>query len=666
MSKYSIFYEKIKTIFQNRSGMIYILFLLMMILVIINKKNLHVDEILTYGLANYSSGWITPSEGKIYSPSESVFLEYTTVRKDSKFDYGNVWQNQLGDTHPPLYYMLVHTICSLFPDKFSIWYAGVVNIVFALLTLYAVRGLVYELTQNKNAVIWVSILFVFSAGILSAVTFLRMYIMTMFEVTFITLLFVRAKIKGCTWRFYVQITVISIMGALTHYYFLVYLFFICVIFGIYLLNSRQFKAAGFFMASMVLSGALSIAVFPGMIKHMFLKEGYRGQESINNLKLFSIREYGNRLSGFYSFINKQLFGNILTYMAVAGIIFLIWHLISKTRGGQSGSNKKRNSMTLWALAIFPCSGYFLLVSKMAVYIISRYIVPVYAVIIAAIASLTYTISGKIERGKKRHAIWSIFASIIIVNSWKMCSWEYLYSDSEALLEKVDRYSEENNLYIYDTNWKIYSSFYEISKYKSVMFLNQNNLDDINASSYKNDMSLVVSIVNSCDTEYILAQILDAFPFLDSYEEIGSYGYTTSWHLTGQDLDIHQYKIYDYRYEKLIGCDEAALDENIQMSAKNSEIKGVFQKDTGYGTLWIGNNVFDVQNGVIAEGSNIRLWGYNGTDAQIWKMKENSDGSYTILSQNDDFALTKNSDGNIYLDKLKVKDESQKWWLEIVQ
>ncbi len=48
---------------QSRSWVLYFLFLLMMILVISNKKNLHVDEILTYGLANYEDGWMNPSGG---------------------------------------------------------------------------------------------------------------------------------------------------------------------------------------------------------------------------------------------------------------------------------------------------------------------------------------------------------------------------------------------------------------------------------------------------------------------------------------------------------------------------------------------------------------------------------------------------------------------------
>ncbi len=651
---------------QSRSWVLYFLFLLMMILVISNKKNLHVDEILTYGLANYEDGWMNPSGG-VYNPAESAFTEYVTVHEDSRFDYNHVWKNQSKDVHPPLYYVLVHTICSLFPDRFSIWYTGIINIIFALLTLYVIRGLVYELVQSNEAVTLASVIFVFSAGILSSVTFLRMYVMTMFEVALVTLIFVRAAAKGHTWKFYIQVIMISVAGALTHYYFIVYLFFICLFWGVHLLIGRRFRDAGLFMISMILSGGLSIAVFPGMIKHMFLKEGYRGQESIENLTRFSITEYGSRLREFYSFLNESLLGNVFTYIVVAFLFLLIWCLVNRKNRKEilaMALSACRPDKISWGLAVLPGLCYFFLVSKMAVYTTSRYLFPVYAVIIAAFAAFIFSISNRIIRSSRRYLFLCVIASLITVNGWKVCSWQFLYLDSAALLEKADKYREVNNLYIYDDSWKIFSSFYEISKYKSVCFRSQDNVEGNGDIPYKSDLDLVLSITNSCNGELILNQILTTYPFLDSYEEIGGYGYSTSWHLYGRNFNSLQYRIYDDNHGKLIGCEDISGDGNIHMTMQDELVRGVFHKDTGYGTLWIDNRVFDIERGEIAAGSNIRLWDYNGTDAQLWKMEENEDGSCTFLSYHEDFAITKGPEGNIYLDKLSPDREGQKWWLEI--
>jgi len=77
-----------------------------------------------------------------------------------------------------LYFL--HTLCSFFPEKFSKWYAGIINIFFALLTLYILRKLVLNLTKNKEISNIVSFVFILSPGILSAISFFRMYIMECF------------------------------------------------------------------------------------------------------------------------------------------------------------------------------------------------------------------------------------------------------------------------------------------------------------------------------------------------------------------------------------------------------------------------------------------------------------------------------------------------------
>ena len=71
-----------------------------------------------YNLANSSKqlnvdgGWNSPED----------FNEYLAVSPDDRFDYAQVYENQIIDaSHPPLYYALVHTVCSFFPGVFSKW-----------------------------------------------------------------------------------------------------------------------------------------------------------------------------------------------------------------------------------------------------------------------------------------------------------------------------------------------------------------------------------------------------------------------------------------------------------------------------------------------------------------------------------------------------------------
>ena len=120
--------------------LIYLLFIVLMVLTIKNKDNLYVDELGNYGMANNVGGTsIVIEDGKTYYPSAIPWMEYMTVDAEHRFDYKNVWKNQAEDVHPPLSYMFLHTICSIFPGIFSIWSAAVINIVFALGTLFFLR-----------------------------------------------------------------------------------------------------------------------------------------------------------------------------------------------------------------------------------------------------------------------------------------------------------------------------------------------------------------------------------------------------------------------------------------------------------------------------------------------------------------------------------------------
>ncbi|MBR4421076.1 MAG: hypothetical protein IKS69_00905, partial [Erysipelotrichaceae bacterium] len=148
---------------------IYLIFAVMMGIVLLNKDNYFVDEIYSYGLANHQDGIALFENEKKYIPADVCYMNYMTVNQQHRFDYPNVWINQKKDVHPPLYYVLLHTICSFFPERFSIWFAGVINIVFALMTLKRIRSLSSILSGHRQIITeMVTIIFVCSAGILSS------------------------------------------------------------------------------------------------------------------------------------------------------------------------------------------------------------------------------------------------------------------------------------------------------------------------------------------------------------------------------------------------------------------------------------------------------------------------------------------------------------------
>ena len=66
-------------------------------------------------------------------------------RRKHRFDYASVYYNQTQDVHPPLFYFLLHTVCSLFPGSFTKWTGLGMNFVLLGGTLAALYALGMEL-----------------------------------------------------------------------------------------------------------------------------------------------------------------------------------------------------------------------------------------------------------------------------------------------------------------------------------------------------------------------------------------------------------------------------------------------------------------------------------------------------------------------------------------
>ena len=85
------------------------MFIMVMMITIINKKNLHVDEVSSYILSNNVGGISMDfKEGYTYMPTEQVYLDCVAANESERFNFRNVWKNQTDDVHPPFYYLLLH------------------------------------------------------------------------------------------------------------------------------------------------------------------------------------------------------------------------------------------------------------------------------------------------------------------------------------------------------------------------------------------------------------------------------------------------------------------------------------------------------------------------------------------------------------------------------
>lgn len=514
-------------VYKRKTGsiLLYCFFALVMILALQSKKNWYVDEVCSYGLANNVSGTCIPIEdGITYYPSNVPWIDYMSVDSENRFNYANVWENQASDVHPPLYYMILHTVCSLFTDSVSIWFAGLINVVFALGTLFFLRKIVLLLTENELLTGLISVMFVCSAGILSAVTFLRMYILAMFWITALTYLIIKQIGEGQNALKYTLCTMfISMGGALTHYYCIVYIIFISIAYGCYLLYSRNWKGTGFFCLAQGIAALASIGIFPTMLEHILSSS--RGHEAVNNIVDNSWKAGFERLQIFFNMIDSQLFGGVFIYIFFSFLLFLI--LMRKN--ALKMMSEKRIMVIRYICVGVPIVLYFILISKIAAYMTDRYMFPIYAVLYAVVLS---GISECFRVLQIQHAVYmfAILTVIMSVNSWKDMNWTYLYKESETLLETASNYADVDCLYVYEKPWEINPSYYEVSQYHSVTFLKRNELDLLVGHEISDKYHLIV--MTTGDDDEVLKQVMDVSPYLNAYDYVGGYGYTNTYYMHG--------------------------------------------------------------------------------------------------------------------------------------
>ena len=114
--------------------------------------------------------------------SGQAYRDYLSVSRNNTFNYASVYYNQRGDVHPPFYYLLLHTVCSLFPGVFSKWFALVINIVFLTGTLLLLYRMVKRYLGGRSPALAVVAVYGFSNGFFTSAMYLRMYAVLTFMV----------------------------------------------------------------------------------------------------------------------------------------------------------------------------------------------------------------------------------------------------------------------------------------------------------------------------------------------------------------------------------------------------------------------------------------------------------------------------------------------------
>lgn len=241
-----------------------------------DREGFHSDETFSYIFANsyYNPYIFSDSNGEIKNfnswISGQVFRDYIEVNNNEQFEFGSVYYNQKNDMSPPLYSMLLHYVCSFFPNTFSWNYAFLINVIAFILTQVMLYKLGALLTLSKEGGVLTCIFYGFTTGALNTFIYLRMYSI----LTFFTVLFSYIHCRMFRKRFvqvnldFIALIFVTIAGSMTHYYFYVFLFFLAVLFCIYFIYYKMIIVLFKYSFMILLSVCLSFEIYPYAIDNM--------------------------------------------------------------------------------------------------------------------------------------------------------------------------------------------------------------------------------------------------------------------------------------------------------------------------------------------------------------------------------------------------------------
>jgi len=506
------------------TGVLFVLYFFALIILINEKRNYHMDEVLTFVLANdtYDEDIIVaPDWYKKYDNPKEVYLDRITVQEGRRFDFRNVWKKQSMDSHPPFYYVLINIVSSFMVGKYSKWIGGSVNILIGIISLIFYRLLVKKLICDDIFVLISSAAFAFSAGILSSATYFRMYFMTMMFVLIISYIMVNGIYKRDIW-FYVSLLLCSFGGTLTHYYFLLYLLPICVAFGVFLIIKKQWKHVWCFVGTMIVSGTVVYAVFPAIIRQS-VGGGYRGNEVINN---FKTSDFMYMIKQCFNIVNKQIAGGLMLYCLAGAFIIFIVSIVLKRK--KTDVKVEFEKIYVWILLVFACVVYFALVSKITIYIVDRYFFPIYGVLILLFTSAIY---GALKSMTGKRVGYIILSAVLLVTTFKEFknSFYYLYRATQPLIDTAKELGESDSIFVFEEVLQITPAMLEVSEYNSVTFVPYYDMQGLKDIDVDIDKGLIVVLGNGCDINEVADIVYSGHEELKGYTYIGGHSTTTSYY-----------------------------------------------------------------------------------------------------------------------------------------
>ena len=228
--------------------------------------------------------------------TDRQFQDYVTVDQKDAFDYLSVYFNVKDDNHPPVHFMLLHTMSSVFRGTLSPWLGCSINLVCLGITLWLLLRLgrqaadVFSLEgKGRQLGILAVLLYGMSTGALGTVLLIRMYgLLSCLCVALFSVHVEKWKNNGFDKKNRGLIA-ITVLGFLTQYFFLFYCLLLAAVTAVILLYRHRNKELWCYIRSMVIAAVIGLVLFPFCNFGCVLRRKRDGSSRQSGLRICRLR-----------------------------------------------------------------------------------------------------------------------------------------------------------------------------------------------------------------------------------------------------------------------------------------------------------------------------------------------------------------------------------------
>lgn len=498
-------------------------------------KNRGNSKLLTYEADVYEEPvWITAEQ----------FKDYIEVDSGDAFNYLSVYFNVKDDNHPPLHFMLLHTVSSLFRGRAEAWMGCLINLgaIAGILILLIKSGrlLAEELglkRYSRTAGVLAALLYGLSTGAVATVLLIRMYgLVTLWCAAYFYLILKKWRDRSFE-KHNGGLILVTMLGFWTQYFFLFYCILLAGTVCVLLLRRGRKKELGCFVRSMVIAAVIGLAAFPFAVSDVF--SSGRGVEAMENLSR-GLSGYGSRLYAFLGIVSGRtslpLLLGVLAAAAVPAVFAGLRRRKSGTAEREAGTGDEAVSAQaseaaegrgayLWLL-LLPPAGYFFLAARMSPYLVDRYVMPVFPfVMLAGALALGWLLEKGFggRYGKPAAVALLVVAMLIQVYSLAGYDGSYLYKGYEVQEAAARDNADYACICVYD-GVGYYENLKEFTYYEKTLLVTLEELTDRQDRESIEALDRVAVLVKCDEVDESRVQEIMEETYGFSLERLGWQGY----------------------------------------------------------------------------------------------------------------------------------------------